>query len=413
MIESSNIDRNNLFKFPWTKNDNPGGWIEVTDICNLHCPGCFRHTITGHRPPDELKKEIKQLQKLTNCSRISIAGGEPLLYPHIIEIVDFITKNKLKAIILTNGELLTEEIVKELQQAGLFQFYFHVDSNQNRPGWKGKIELEMNELRQHYIDLVNKCSKIKCGFLTTVTPSTLHSLPDIVKWFHGNIQKVIHMAFIAFRGIPIARNYEYLVNGKLVDPEILPNKCRDLSEIDISINEMYEIIKSYFSELNPCAYLKGTTREDSYKFLIINSISSNKKIFGSIGYKTVSLQQSLNRRIHARYSDTIPNTGKEIFFLSLIDKQVRKAFINYLKTILKDPKAIFEKISLQSLVLQQPYEMIDSKPNLCDGCINMMIYNNKLINSCRLDEYRMLGGTLDMRIKPKASIYEYQQNRPT
>ncbi|MCK5276945.1 MAG: radical SAM protein, partial [Cyclobacteriaceae bacterium] len=330
MIESSNIDRNNLFKFPWTKNDNPGGWIEVTDICNLRCPGCFRHTITGHRPPDELKKEIKQLQKLTNCSRISIAGGEPLLYPHIIEIVDFITKNKLKAIILTNGELLTEEIVKELQQAGLFQFYFHVDSNQNRPGWKGKIELEMNELRQHYIDLVNKCSKIKCGFLTTVTPSTLHSLPDIVKWFHGNIQKVIHMAFIAFRGIPIARNYEYLVNGKLVDPEILPNKCRDLSEIDISINEMYEIIKSYFSELNPCAYLKGTTREDSYKFLIINSISSNKKIFGSIGYKTVSLQQSLNRRIHARYSDTIPNTGKEIFFLSLIDKQVRKAFINYL-----------------------------------------------------------------------------------
>jgi len=413
MKESSEIERNKLFRFPWSKNDNPGGWIEVTDICNLKCPGCFRHTITGHRPIDELKKEIIQLQKITNCSRISIAGGEPLLYPDIVKVVDFIAKNKLKAIILTNGELLTENLVKELHQAGLYQFYFHIDSNQDRPGWKGKTESEMNELRQQYIDLVNSCSKIKCGFLTTVTRSTLHSIPDIINWFYGNSQRVIHMAFIAFRGIPIADNYEYLVNGKLVNPEILPNKCYDLSEIDISINEMYQIIKNHFKELSPCAYLEGTTKKESYKFLIINSINSRRKIYGSIGFMTVFLQQFLTRKFQSRYRDTIPNTGKEIFLLSVIDKKIRYALANYIKTILKKPKAIFEKISVQSLVLQQPYEIIDGKPNLCDGCINMMIHNGELINSCRLDEYRMLGGTLDVRIKRKPSIYENQQNRPS
>lgn len=29
--------------------DNPGGWIEVTDHCNLHCPGCYRKRTEGRR----------------------------------------------------------------------------------------------------------------------------------------------------------------------------------------------------------------------------------------------------------------------------------------------------------------------------------------------------------------------------
>jgi hypothetical protein len=34
---------------------------------------------------------------------------------------------------------------------------------------------------------------------------------------------------------------------------------------------------------------------------------------------------------------------------------------------------------------------MDGFKNLCDGCINMMIYKGKLINSCRLDEFRLFG----------------------
>jgi hypothetical protein len=34
---------------------------------------------------------------------------------------------------------------------------------------------------------------------------------------------------------------------------------------------------------------------------------------------------------------------------------------------------------------------LDGQVNLCDSCLNMMVYRGKLINSCRLDEYRVFG----------------------
>jgi len=399
------IDKSQLFRFPWSNTDNPGGWIEVTDICNLKCPGCFRYTLTGHRPVEEIMKEVIQLQRMTNCSRISISGGEPLLYPDIVEVVKFISNNKLKTIILTNGEALSEDLIRKLYRAGLYQFYFHVDSNQNRPGWEGKPESEMNELRQNYIDMVNRYSRIKCGFLTTVSRSTLHSLPDIIQWFHHNTGKVIHMAFIAFRGIPLTEDYDYYINDLAVDPAKIPNVHQDISEINISIEELFQIIKNSYPRLNPCAYLNGTTKNDTYKFLIINSISSRKEIYGSAGAGSVALQQFMTRFFTGKYTDTVPKTGREIFLLSIIDRQIRMAFLNYLKTLVKNPLNLVKKVSLQSIVLQQPFEIIEGKPNLCDGCINMMIYKDELINSCRLDEYRILGGTLSLQKKQKSSVH--------
>ena len=82
----------------------------------------------------------------TDC--ISIAGGDPLLYPDIISLVKEIKSRGLKPIINTNGKALTRELLKELKKAGVYGFTFHVDSKQGRPGeWKGKNELELNELR--------------------------------------------------------------------------------------------------------------------------------------------------------------------------------------------------------------------------------------------------------------------------
>ena len=61
MSDSVELNRKHLYEFPWTKKDNPGGWIEVTDICNMECPGCFRHTMSGHRSLDDIKKEVIRL----------------------------------------------------------------------------------------------------------------------------------------------------------------------------------------------------------------------------------------------------------------------------------------------------------------------------------------------------------------
>jgi hypothetical protein len=39
-------------------------------------------------------------------------------------------------------------------------------------------------------------------------------------------------------------------------------------------------------------------------------------------------------------------------------------------------------------------EVLRGEMNLCDGCVNMMMYRGELIPSCRLDEYRLFGSPL-------------------
>ncbi len=50
-------NQRDLYRFPWSLNDNPIGWLEVTDICNIHCKGCYRQKMVGHKSLEALKEE--------------------------------------------------------------------------------------------------------------------------------------------------------------------------------------------------------------------------------------------------------------------------------------------------------------------------------------------------------------------
>ena len=389
-------DRNHMYNFPWTRTDNPGAWIEVTDICNLACPGCFRrNNFEGHRPLSEIKKEIHQCLELTNCSRISISGGEPLLYPDIIEVVKYITSLKVKCIILSNGILLTPEFAKKLRDAGLFQFFLHVDNGQNRPGWINRTEEEMNSLRQYYVDLVHKTGRIKCGFNMTIRHSNLNEVPGLIRWYRSNIDRISHLSCIAFRGIPKDIANVMCFAGQKIGLDSLPDAIKPDEEIDISSTDILEILSAELDHVYPSAYLKGTVKPETFKLITVNNIGSRKQIYGAIGEKTMKIYQEVYYKLHHKYDATVPEFGKMVFFMAFFDREIRKALGNYLKAVFKSPSRLFEKIYVQSLVIQQPFEVIDGELNLCDGCINLMPFNGEMINSCRLDEYRLLGGPIN------------------
>jgi len=399
------IQREKLYKFPWSKTDNPGGWVEVTDECDLFCPGCYRHRIEGHRPLEEVKADIISCRKLTNCDRIGIAGGEPLIYPHIVEVVDFISQHNMKPLLLTNGEKLTFELARELKKAGLVKFHFHVDSGQERPGWTGKNEAEINKLRQHFADLVWELKGVQCGYNITVFPSSLKYLPDIVRWSQTNIHKVHHISLVAFRAIPITDEIEYMVNEKKIDPRRFQHATANLEEINISTDKMFEILENHFSDYSPCAYLSGIVSPETYKFLVTINIGSQKRMYGFLGQKTVELIQIFYHLFKGRYFDFLkkPKAGKKLFLLSVFDRQVKQAFINFLRASVRNPIRFFDRIYIQSISLQQPNELFEGEANLCDGCMNMMMYQGELIPSCRLDEYRIFGGPVTAVIRKSKS----------
>ena len=80
--------------------------IYPSSFCQLNCKFCYFSTKrNNYKNFISINKWLKLIDELKNNSVIylSILGGEPTLYPHIDEILQYVDKIKFKTTITTNG----------------------------------------------------------------------------------------------------------------------------------------------------------------------------------------------------------------------------------------------------------------------------------------------------------------------
>lgn len=104
--------------------------LEPLEVCNLTCKGCGR--IREYR---ESVIEKKKMLTVEECLRVvaeadtpivSIAGGEPLIHPHIDKIVEGIIAQKRFVYLCTNG-LLMERGMEKIKPSRYFAWVVHLD----------------------------------------------------------------------------------------------------------------------------------------------------------------------------------------------------------------------------------------------------------------------------------------------
>ncbi len=78
------------------------------------------------------------------------------MYPQIFDLVEYISSKKIFTKIYTNGISLTEKTLQRMKEVGLTEFVVHIDMFQDRQGWIGKTETELNILRQSFVDMFRK-----------------------------------------------------------------------------------------------------------------------------------------------------------------------------------------------------------------------------------------------------------------
>lgn len=402
--------KSELYRFPWSKNDNPIAWLEVTDICNLHCQGCYRQRLTGHKPLDEIKEEILFFKRWRNPDNVSIAGGEPLVHPQILDIVAFIAEHGMKPILLTNAARLTPELLTELKRAGLTGFTIHIDSHQGRPEWEGKSEVEHNQLRQFYAEMIAAKGGLVTIFNSTVYPSTFNEVPDVVRWSQANMDKVHGLVFITYRILDTGASTGVDSAGEQVDANQLSYSTTSFDEKFVTSPEIHQIIQELTPEYEASAYLGGTIRHDSYKWLIGALVGSKDRVYGSIGAKTMELAQAGHHLFCGTYMAYLAQTKAAPLLLLMApwDKTVRKAAGNWFTDVLRRPKQLFNKIRIQTIgIIQAPDIQPNGQADMCDSCPDMTVWNGTLINSCRMDEYRLFGGMLSVADKsPEQNLFE-------
>ncbi len=149
----------------------------VTRRCNLSCGYCTEFDNYSSPVPLELLKErIDAIHRL-RVVNTSLLGGEPLMHPDIVEIVEYCNR-KNQVSITTNGFLLTEKLVKKLNEAGLSNLQISIDALETDP--TGYIQKSLKKLlpkleilREHanfdvHANIV-LCESTKSTFMETLT----------------------------------------------------------------------------------------------------------------------------------------------------------------------------------------------------------------------------------------------------
>lgn len=401
------LDHRALYRLPWNLADNPIAWLEPTQACNLACDGCYRQNVKSHKSMSEVDSDLEVFARLRNFDGISIAGGDPLTHPEIPEIVRRVKAMGRKAIVNTNGLAMTRELLKELKEAGLVGVTFHVDSRQGRPGWRNKTEVQMNELRSTYAEMVASVGGLACAFNSTVYEDTLHEVPELVDWAGRNVGKVHTMVFIAFRAA-MEGKFDYFVGGEKVDMGKLVYSEDKPRRTDITAREIVDVIRDRMPDFSPCAYLNGTGAPDSFKWLLAMRIASTKRTLGWVGPKFMEASQAGYHLLTGRYLSYAPpgalDVGRTVMATSWWDRGVRAAAA----AALRNPLELLREQHLQSILMIQPIDLLeDGTQSMCDGCPDMTVHDGKLVWSCRLEEPRTFGQFVTT--SPKKVDHDHEQ----
>lgn len=385
------------YRLPWSLTDNGISWLEVTDACNLSCEGCYRPHQENHKSLEKIAEELAVFKRLRKSDCISLAGGDPLVHPDIVEIVRMVRKGGWKPIVNTNGLALGHKLLLKLKEAGVAGFTFHIDTTQTRKDSPFDTEKGHNELRTKFAKMVASVGGLTCSFNQTVSSKTLDQVADTVRWALKHPDIVHTVVFILFRSPELAGNYDFYANGQPVPLDSNYDNSAWGGDDLVQSRHVVAKIREVDPDFEPSAYLGGTVDPETTKWLIGSRIASKKRGFGYVGPKFMEYVQYAHHLFLGTWLSysTLKYLGlgrSTTALFSLLDSKTRKINKRYLKSLTEDPKSIRDSLYLQTFTIIQPVDLMeDGQINMCDGCPDMTVHEGKLYWSCRLEEIKNYG----------------------
>lgn len=126
----------------------------ITRRCNLHCIHCYSES-KNVEYPGELSNEqayavIDDLADF-NIPVLLLSGGEPLVRPDILDVIEYARSKGLRPALSTNGTMITPDVASSLKEAGLAYVGISIDGlqalNDRFRGKKGAFHEALEGIR--------------------------------------------------------------------------------------------------------------------------------------------------------------------------------------------------------------------------------------------------------------------------
>jgi len=232
-------------------------WIVlgVNNICNLHCKMCdvgtgydqsnFAVNLVGTHPvnmPLELiKRVIDDVAENFPGAKIGYAFTEPLIYPHLIESLQYARSKKLYTAVTTNALTLVK-CADDLCEAGLNDLFISLD---------GPEEIH-NFIRGHKSSFQRACDGMKKVFLNanrpnvsvfcTITEWNINQLKRFVDFFADWPLKQIGLMHTNFTPEHVVKHHNSMY-GKSYPASVSNITETDIGSMDMQVlwNEIVKI----------------------------------------------------------------------------------------------------------------------------------------------------------------------------
>lgn len=121
-------------------------YIEITNRCNYHCSFCYDTRRPGKfMSPEEFGFIVKKIHPYTDYIYLHVLG-EPLLHPHLAQMLQIAAETGLKVNLTTNGSLLQKQQALLIQHTvRQINISLHdAEENISSDNWKEFIENTLN-----------------------------------------------------------------------------------------------------------------------------------------------------------------------------------------------------------------------------------------------------------------------------
>lgn len=212
----------------------------ITTTCNLNCKCCLNYTSYNkkqrHYPLKELKNNVDlYFANIDKVDRFMISGGETLLYPHIVELLDYIHNNYsdriLNFTVVTNGTIIPSPSIMECLKRNRIRV--ELDDYRRTLGERSKVEEISNFFEEKGINY----ELIKVPYWIDMDPVEGNK--------KCNLEEKANTCNVPFSCILSGRLFTCIFNSFAMEAGIISREEADMDSIDLqNIENRYILLEA-------------------------------------------------------------------------------------------------------------------------------------------------------------------------